>query len=174
MSAFPWTNLITAAGTLGAGLGAVGLKGRSDRKDRAAQAEREDDSARAERLRLAYADLVTTATEMVRSLRQILDVSKEVTAKHPVYKEIAGRAEAVAGQLAQAIAVAQMVGSDKARQGAKIVYNATAAATGVMEQDPLDRAAAEAATDGLSAAIDAFIDAVRPETTALDRKPRRG
>lgn len=45
--AFTWDNLITAVSTLVAGLGGAGLKERSDRKDRDAEAIREDAAARA-------------------------------------------------------------------------------------------------------------------------------
>jgi hypothetical protein len=57
VSAFPWDNLITGASTLAAALGAVGLKGRSDRKARVAEAEREDASAQAKRQSAAYGAL---------------------------------------------------------------------------------------------------------------------
>jgi hypothetical protein len=172
VTAFPWSNLITAVGTLGAALGAVGLKNRSDRKDRAAQADREDDSARAERLRLAYADLVTTATEMLRHLEQGLNMISEVTQRHPAYQEHAKRGEQIGGQLARAITTAQLLGSSEARQAARAVHVAAGAASKAVVQENLDRAAAEAANLGLFHAIDAFIDAVRPETTALASRAR--
>jgi hypothetical protein len=166
VSSFPWSNLITAASTLGAGLGTVGLKGRLDRKDRAAAAERDEASARAQRQSAAYNALVASATEMLHNVRQRLDneyrknVSPERNAVSPeqeVY--LSGRGEAAAAELFRAVADVELAGSEDAGKSAANLRKAALDASGALEYGSTDEA--EEALDDFEKAIGAFIDVVR-------------
>jgi uncharacterized membrane-anchored protein YhcB (DUF1043 family) len=154
MSAFPWATLITAVSTLIAGLGAVGLKGRSDRKDRKAQAERENASIRLEQQRLAYQALVATSTELLRNYRQLIG---EIYTLEKDEKKARNRNEKLHGELFQAVAAVELAGTEDARVRAGWVRDAA----GVIHS-ALARNEAEAGIKLLDQAIGAFIDGVRP------------
>ncbi len=157
MSGFPWDNLITAASTLTAGLGAVGLKSRSDRKDREAEAQREDAAARAERQRVAYQAVVANATEVLRNYRQ---VSGEIKILTSAYAAIRARTDKLTGDLHQALAEAELAGSDEARVSAGNLRRAETVA-GAAVASNANPAATRAALAEFETAIGAFIDVVR-------------
>lgn len=164
--AFPWDNLITGASTLIAGLGGIGLKGRIDRKGSAADADRDDKSARTDRVHAAYAELVTNGTDMVRCLNAYLSVRKRWMMDHTTSVQSAARVEEAGARLARSVTSVQLIGSAAARAAARAVHSATVAAAKATAQRDIDQPAAEAALGELFRAIDAFVDAVRPETTS--------
>jgi hypothetical protein len=71
MSVIVWTTLITAVATVTAFLGAVWIKGHYDDRAQARQATETRATARADRRRQAYGDLVTTARLALRNFRQL-------------------------------------------------------------------------------------------------------
>jgi hypothetical protein len=84
VSTFPWDVLITAASTLTAALGSVGISNRYDRNARAVEAKRNDESSDADRQRAAYGALVTSATELSHAYsRQHLRVAQTGLALAP-------------------------------------------------------------------------------------------
>jgi len=173
MVAFPWDNLITAASTLAAALGGVSLKERGDRKERRAEASMQDELARIERRRVAYADMVTTAGDMQLYYGQMIALRQRYMADHQAVIARSREGAETGKQLNRAIAMVQLVGSDPARTAARAVHNATAAVGRTLEPArEIDHEAANAAATAMFRAVDAFLDAVRPETAEVD--PARG
>lgn len=164
--AFPWDNLITAISTLVAGLGVVGLKQRGDRAERKAEAIRQDAQDRADRRGAAYANLVTTAMDMQLHYEQMTSVRQRWTAEHPESVARARLGEETGKQFGRAISMVQLVGSDAARAAAKAVHDATVGFAGTLEPREIDRLNVDAASRAMFAAIDGFLDAVRPETAS--------
>jgi hypothetical protein len=155
VAAFPWDNLITAASTLIAGLGAVGLKTRSDRKDRAAEAEREDAAARAQRQELAYKALVASATELLRTYRQL---SGELAVRTTEYHGATRRRDELEREFLHDASEAELAsGSNEIRESVGNLRAAARAARAVIDDDP-----PQAAMAAFEAAIGAFIDVVHP------------
>ena len=68
MSVIVWTTLITAVATVTASLGAVWIKGTAPKPGRP---RRPRATARADRRRQAYGELVTTARLALRNFRQL-------------------------------------------------------------------------------------------------------
>jgi hypothetical protein len=159
VSAFPWDNLIIATATLGAALGSAALKSHLDRKDRAAQATRDDASARADRQSAAYRTLVATATEVVHNYRQRQEQrdTHEASAEQEVY--LRGRGETVSGELFRAVADVQLAGSEDARKSAAELGRAAVQVGDALEYGNEDES--RGALEDFEAAIGAFIDAVR-------------
>jgi hypothetical protein len=81
-------------------------------------------------------------------------------------------------QFARAISMVQLVGSDAAREAVRAVHNATVLVGRTLDPPSnIDRDAALAAVQAMFGAVDAFLDAVRPETagaaTAVEPARRR-
>jgi hypothetical protein len=143
----------------GATLGGVLLTGR--RSARAAQAER--------RLQ-AYADLLVAAGEVLGTYRRFKgEVSSD--SDHEAAERVNARMADLAAALHQASAVVALTGSDLGRQQGKDLYRA-AREVAQSRMRPTDDAAwpwdmTKKDDETLEKAIDAYKDALVPETTAL-------
>jgi hypothetical protein len=171
--AFPWDNLITAVSTLAAALGGVGLMERGARKERKAEAIRRDELARSERRRVAYADLVTTAGDVLLYFQQRVHARMDMIVGVEVNAERGLSGEESGKQLERTISIVQLVGSNAARIAARAVHDATVVVSRLFTTSKLDRKAADAAFEAMFNAIDGFLDAVRPETAPDAETPRR-
>ena len=157
---------IAGVTTLAAGLGGTELTQRGVRKDRKAEASRQDALAGADRRRVAYADLVTTAEDMQLFYDQMIALRQHLVADHPDLVARYLRGEETGRQLGRAIAIVQLVGSDAAREAVRAVSNATVLVSRKVREPDFDLDAANAAGAAMFNATDAFLDAVRP------RRPR--
>jgi hypothetical protein len=159
MASFPWDNLITGCSTLIAALGVVGLKSGIDRRDRETMIERETASAREDRRRAAYRELVAAATAMLYNYRQRHEdeYMSEVSAARVADLRIHG--EEAASKLFRAIADVEIAGTENARKSAAHLRNtALKADDALVYGGAQDQEGPLADFDG---AIGAFIDIIR-------------
>lgn len=93
---------------------------------------------------------------MLRNYRQVIGEIKVLT---PAYSAIRARTDKLADNLHQALAEAELAGSDEARASAGDLRRSETAAGLAIVSD--DRAAARAALADFETAVGAFIDVVR-------------
>jgi hypothetical protein len=170
------TILITAGAPTVTALGVVGLGARySIRRD-----ERHARQG-------AYAGLVTAASTVLRDHRQLGIAYALNRSGDPDMAPFTARVDSDAADLGRAVAVAQLVGSDAAREHAKAIFERARASGEIYSRRSLDLlhagpraerslpkfdiAEAESAHDKLEAAIEAFIDAVRPDSSPVPPPP---
>ena len=123
MSTTVWTTLITAVATVTAALGAVWIKGHYDDRTQVRQAQESRSAARQDQQRQAYGDLVKTARLALRNFRQLLLAYATDTPDIPAVKEAFNQTAALAADMNQAAAVAELVGSPSGRRHAKAIYD---------------------------------------------------
>jgi hypothetical protein len=176
MTAIVWTTLITAVATVSASLGAVWIKSRYDDRTQARQATEAGAGAASDRRRDAYADLVRMARLVLEEgRRQGDDAERRPDAPFDSRK--------LYDLLAQSVPLVELIGSQLARSHAEVVHDKAKAVldwyTSVSDTQNLymigydgksdklpptfDPDVGKAATLALDAAIDSFVDSVRPE-----------
>jgi len=180
---FPWSTLITAAFTAGGVLGGAWLKGWQDTNREQRQAEQATESARAQKQQEAYADLVVTARQALRNLRQLRLAYAVDTPDEPAVQEAFSQSGRLADELNRATATVEIVGSTPPRTAAKAVYDSAKEVGDFYQARSLALVAAErrigvprgsgllsfdadkaqTLCDALSDAFDNFITAVRHE-----------
>lgn len=158
--AFPWDVLITAVSTLGAALGAADLTARINRKDRAAEAQRQGASDRAAQQAAAYKATVASAAEMQHNYGQRWGKFDDLSAAEQL--SIRSRGAAVSGELLRAIADVELTGSKDAREGAENLRRAALEVDAALEYGADDDA--EEPLENFQTAIGAFVDIVRKST----------
>ena len=188
VSSFPWETLIIVAGPVTASLGAVAAKGRYDLKRDQQRADRKDKAAQAARRQQAFTDLLLTARVALRNYRTIRIAYVTHLFSDPALKVALERTDAVTEDLQRAVALVEYVAPD-ARAAAKTVNDTAAkvvqmysersleirltSSASVAPTEPFDIDAAQAALAQLSAAIDAFLDAVHRPRPAAKTSPSR-
>lgn len=154
--------------------------------DRASRAEKHAaETARADRRLEVYDALVVAAELLLRNRRQArLAYQVDEGGQNPQVKAILDRADGLSNELNLAVVRVQIVGSDAARAAVRAIDEAAGqsgdtytahlmalvAHHKVRTSSPapkLDDARVEASHEAFAAAIEAFIDAVRPEIAAL-------
>lgn len=178
------TGFFTAAGTLGG----IWLKGRQDSSHEQRQARQAAEAAEAQRQQAAYADLVVTAREALRNMRQLSLAYAADTPDEPEVREAFRQSGRLASELGKATAIAEIVGTPGARTAARIVYDSAKNVADFYQARSLRLAAAEqhigvprgmglvpfnadkaqTLCDTLSQAIDDFVTAVRPEAAGTE------
>lgn len=123
MSTIVWTTLITAVATVTGSLGAIWLKGLYDDRAQAWQAEQSRSAAREDQQRQAYGELVKTARLALRNFRQLLLFYETDMLSIKAAEDAANQADGLAGDMSQADAIAELVGSPAGRQYARAVYD---------------------------------------------------
>ncbi len=175
MAAFPWTTLITVAGTLGGALGGVGLKARYDSQDRRFQAQQRTAAASDDRRRESYASLLVSARELHANLQQ-MRVFYSSDMHDPTVAALNKRMDSRSDQVSQAAASVDLLGSDHVRAAEIELADAAQVFTtfrlsahddtwSLDTPDGYDEVHIEAAERRLQSAISAFADAARAEVS---------
>jgi Zn-dependent oligopeptidase len=191
--AFPWDTLITAGFTVGGTLGGVWLKGLQDAGRDRRLAKQEAESARTQKQEAAYVDLVVTARQALRNMRQRRMAYAANNFDQPEVQQVFAQADRLADELGRVVATVEIVGTAASRasvqavhEGAKEVsefYTARSLALEEVQQATgrsraqglaaFDADKAKALCDALSDAIDGFIAALRQERPGIESaKPR--
>jgi hypothetical protein len=101
---------------------------------------------------------------------QMIALRQRFMAEHAEVIARSRQGDETGKQLARAISLVQLVGSDRARVAARAVHDATVLVGRTLEPlREIDREAALAASKAMFDATDAFLDAVRPETALVLR-----
>jgi hypothetical protein len=123
MSTIVWTTLITAVATVSASLGAVWIKGHFDDRTQARQADHNRATAREEQQRQLYGELVKTARLALSDFRQLRHPFVVKAPDVQAVKEAFNQAASLTADMNQAAALAELVGSARGRQCARIIYD---------------------------------------------------
>lgn len=116
---------------------------------------------------MAYADLVTLAGDMQLFFAEMSAMRRQFVGDHRDVIALGREGLEIGKQLARAIAMVQLVGSEPARAAAKRIDNAANAVRSTLEPpQTIDSDAAVAAVRALFDTVDVFVDAVRPVTAA--------
>jgi hypothetical protein len=180
VSSFPWNSFFISVGPLVGALGGVWIKGRQDASREQRQAQRIRQDASEDRRRGTYADFVTAAQLLLRNQRQLGHAfATRTDTRHEWIQDVFVRGNRFQDDLNKATVAVELLGSTEARRMADAVIEAVKACSNIITAYSGEiyahqsRAAAsvsdfpsddlDAAMDEANTAVDAFIDAVRPE-----------
>ena len=173
MSAFPWSTLITAVSTLGAGLGAAGLTSSYNLRNQDRQLRDANEAKRQDRLRQAYGDLLVSGRQLLGNLEQML-VFYSGDPRNPAAEALNNRMDSRCDQVSKAAALVDLLGSAQVRAAEQklaaisLVFTnfRVRAENGTWQLDTpsgYDQPAIEAAAQSLTEAIEAYAEAARAE-----------
>jgi len=176
VAGFPWTTLITAAGTLSGALGAVGLKARYDVRNEQRQDREKATAAHDDQKRAAYTSLLVAARQLSANLAQMRKFYS-ADMHDAAVAALNSRMDSRSDQLSQAAATVDLLASEQVRiaerelaEAAQIftIFRVVAGGTEWRLDTPggYDEAHIEEAAQRLSRAITAFADVARTEVEA--------
>jgi len=184
VSAFPWSTLITAVSTLGAGLGGAGLTNRYNLRNQDRQFKDANEAKREERLRQAYGDLLVGGRQLLGNLGQ-MRVFYSSDQNDPAAGALNSRMDSRCDQVSKAAALVDLLGSAPVRAAeqelaaSSLVFTSfrVRAEAGQWQIDTpggYDGPAIEAAEQRLTAAIDTYAEAARGEIASAIGPPPVG